>query len=56
MITSLMKCGKLHQITAKTKGYRYFRSCRDALIKLFDKRQIKGQNDSGNGRLVRNID
>ena len=42
-------------ITAKTKGYSISEVCRDALIKLFDKRQIKGQNDSGNGRLVRNI-
>ncbi|MFF2754043.1 AAA family ATPase [Psychrobacillus sp. NPDC058041] len=42
-------------ITAKTKGYRILNDCRDALIKLFEKRQIKGRNDSGNGRLVRNV-
>ena len=42
-------------ITAKMKGYQIAADCQDGLIKLFDKRQIKGQNDSGNGRLVRNV-
>lgn len=46
---------EIAQITASGKGYRIVENCKDALIKLFDKKQIKGRNDSGNGRLVRNI-
>ncbi len=42
-------------ITAKTKGYKISEDCKDPLIKLFEKKQIKGRNDSGNGRLVRNV-
>ncbi|MBW6410138.1 AAA family ATPase [Clostridium weizhouense] len=42
-------------ITAKSKGYKVSEDCKDPLIKLFDKKQIKGRNDSGNGRLVRNV-
>lgn len=41
--------------TAKVKGYKIAEDCKDALIRLFDKKQIKGRNDSGNGRLVRNV-
>ncbi len=42
-------------VTAKAKGYTIAEDCRGALVRLFDKKQIKGRNDSGNGRLVRNI-
>lgn len=42
-------------ITAKSKGYRIDEECEDGLLKLFEKSQIKGKNDSGNGRLVRNV-
>lgn len=42
-------------ITAKSNGYRIDDGCKEGLIKLFEKSQIKGKNDSGNGRLVRNI-
>lgn len=42
-------------ITAKAKGYKIALDCREALIKLFERSQIKGRNDSGNGRLVRNV-
>lgn len=42
-------------ITAKSKGYRIALDCQEALEKLFEKSQIKGRNDSGNGRLVRNV-
>ncbi|MFS0574038.1 AAA family ATPase [Sporosarcina sp. 179-K 3D1 HS] len=42
-------------LTARGKGYQIAENCQEALIKLFDKSQIKGRNDSGNGRLVRNI-
>ncbi|MEK3934857.1 AAA family ATPase [Sporosarcina sp. FSL W7-1349] len=46
---------EIARITARGKGYRIAEDCQEALIKLFDKKQIKGRNDSGNGRLVRNI-
>ena len=42
-------------ITAKSKGYRIDTECEEGLLKLFEKSQIKGKNDSGNGRLVRNV-
>lgn len=42
-------------ITATSKGYKVSEDCKEPLIKLFDKKQIKGRNDSGNGRLVRNV-
>ncbi len=42
-------------ITAKSKGYIISSDCKDALLKLYNKKQIKGRNDSGNGRLVRNV-
>ena len=42
-------------ITAKSKGYRIDAECEEGLLKLFEKSQIKGKNDSGNGRLVRNV-
>lgn len=46
---------KIAHITAKSKGYKIEESCDKLLNELFDKSQIKGRNDSGNGRLVRNI-
>ncbi|WP_346888916.1 AAA family ATPase [Clostridium sp. UBA1056] len=42
-------------ITAKSKGYKVSEECKEQLIKLFEKNQIKGKNDSGNGRLARNV-
>ncbi|SEM73276.1 AAA+-type ATPase, SpoVK/Ycf46/Vps4 family [Mesobacillus persicus] len=39
---------------AKQKGYTIAESCQKPLIQFYDKSQIKGKNDSGNGRLVRN--
>jgi SpoVK/Ycf46/Vps4 family AAA+-type ATPase len=42
-------------VTAKSKGYRISEDCREPLARLYDKRQVKGKSDSGNGRLVRNI-
>lgn len=42
-------------VTAKTKGYQIAEDCKDPLIQLYDQKQIKGKNDSGNGRLVRNV-
>lgn len=42
-------------VTAQSKGYRISDECKESLIRLFERSQIKGKNDSGNGRLVRNI-
>lgn len=42
-------------ITAKSKGYRISDECREPLLRLFERSQIKGRNDNGNGRLVRNV-
>jgi len=42
-------------VIAKSKGYRISEECREPLIRLFERSQIKGRNDSGNGRLVRNV-
>lgn len=42
-------------ITAKSKGYVIADSCRPGLIKKFDRAQIPGRNDGGNGRYVRNV-
>lgn len=42
-------------ITAKSKGYVIADSCRSGLLKKFDRAQIPGRNDGGNGRLVRNV-
>lgn len=46
---------QIADITAKSKGYKIADDCKDALLRLFEKSQIKGRNDSGNGRLVRNV-
>lgn len=43
------------EVTAKSKGYKLHESCREGLLHIFEKHQIKGKNDSGNGRLVRNL-
>ena len=42
-------------VTAKAKGYRISEDCKDGMMHAFEKKQIKGKNDSGNGRLVRNM-
>ena len=46
---------QIADITAKSKGYKIADDCKDGLLRLFEKSQIKGRNDSGNGRLVRNV-
>lgn len=46
---------EIAKIISKQKGYKIANNCKEPLIKRFEKRQIKGKNDSGNGRLVRNI-
>ncbi len=40
---------------AKGKGYRISDECRTPMLDVFERKQIKGRNDSGNGRLVRNM-
>jgi len=46
---------QIADIIAKSKGYKIADDCKDALLRLFEKSQVKGRNDSGNGRLVRNV-
>ncbi|MCH5271303.1 MAG: AAA family ATPase [Lachnospiraceae bacterium] len=46
---------QIAKITAKGKGYVIAEECRDSLLEKFEKSQIKGRNDGGNGRLVRNL-
>lgn len=46
---------QIAHITAKGKGYEIAHECEKPLYDLFEKSQIKGRNDSGNGRLVRNV-
>ncbi len=43
------------KITAKSKGYRINEECFEPLQRVFEKSQVKGRNDGGNGRLVRNV-
>ncbi|MFE6795348.1 AAA family ATPase [Paenibacillus chitinolyticus] len=40
---------------ANKNGFRIETDAYEGLIELFDQRQIPGRNDSGNGRLVRNL-
>ena len=40
---------------AKSNGYALDKDLDDSLLELFESKQIKGKNDSGNGRLARNI-
>ena len=42
-------------VTAKGKGYVLDEKCKEPLLETFERKQIKGRNDSGNGRLVRNL-
>lgn len=46
---------EIAEATAKSKGYKLASECKEGLLHVFEKHQIKGKNDSGNGRLVRNI-
>ncbi|MCL2354955.1 MAG: AAA family ATPase, partial [Oscillospiraceae bacterium] len=46
---------QIAHITAKSKGYVIADDCNEGLMRLFEKSQIKGRNDGGNGRLVRNV-
>ncbi len=46
---------EIAKITAKSKGYRISEECRTPMLDVFERKQIKGKNDSGNGRLARNL-
>lgn len=46
---------EIAKITAKSKGYRLSDACEAGMLHVFEKHQIKGKNDGGNGRLVRNL-
>ena len=40
---------------ASSRGYTIAGSCEEPLLRQFERSQVKGRNDSGNGRLVRNV-
>lgn len=46
---------EIAKTTAKSKGYRIADDCRTPMLDVFERKQIKGRNDGGNGRLVRNM-
>ena len=46
---------EIAKVTAASKGYKISDLCEDGLRHQFEKHQIKGKNDGGNGRLVRNL-
>ncbi len=46
---------EIAKMTAKSKGYRISEECRTPMLDVFERKQIKGKNDSGNGRLARNL-
>ena len=46
---------RIAEVTARNKGYRISDSCYSPMRDEFDRHQIKGKNDEGNGRLVRNM-
>jgi len=46
---------KIAEVTARGNGYRISESCYEAMLDVFGRHQIKGRNDGGNGRLVRNM-
>lgn len=46
---------EIAKVTALSKGYKLNTNCEEGLRRQFEKHQIKGKNDGGNGRLVRNL-
>lgn len=46
---------EITQMTVKNKGYRIADDCIPLLEEVFEHKQLKGRNDNGNGRLVRNM-
>lgn len=51
---SAEQLAQMTDIIAKSKGFVVSEDVTTALIKFYEKKQIPGKNDSGNGRLVRN--
>ena len=43
------------KVMARSSGYSIDPGCDEPLLRLFERLQIPGRNDSGNGRLVRNV-
>jgi Holliday junction resolvasome RuvABC ATP-dependent DNA helicase subunit len=52
---SVSEMYEIAKVTAASKGYKISDECEEGLLHEFEKHQIKGKNDSGNGRLVRNL-
>jgi SpoVK/Ycf46/Vps4 family AAA+-type ATPase len=52
---SVSEMYEIAKVTAASKGYKISDECVEGLLHEFEKHQIKGKNDSGNGRLVRNL-
>lgn len=46
---------EISKVIAKSNGYEIEETLDNSLLELFEGKQIKGKNDSGNGRLARNI-
>jgi len=46
---------RIASLVAKSKGYRIADECAEGLAHLFERSQVKGRNDGGNGRLARNV-
>jgi P27 family predicted phage terminase small subunit len=46
---------KISKVIAKSNGYYIDKDLDEKLVELFENKQIKGKNESGNGRLARNI-
>ena len=46
---------RIAEAVARNKGYCISDSCYSSMIDEFERHQIKGKNDEGNGRLVRNL-
>jgi SpoVK/Ycf46/Vps4 family AAA+-type ATPase len=46
---------QISKVLAKSNGYKFEEALDEKLITLYEGKQIKGKNDSGNGRLARNI-
>ncbi|MGN7479379.1 AAA family ATPase [Solibacillus silvestris] len=46
---------EITRLISKQKGYKIADGCKDGMLRLYEKSQIRGKNDSGNGRLVRNV-
>jgi len=46
---------EISKVIAKANGYDIDKALDEKLLEMFERKQVKGRNDSGNGRLARNI-